>query len=116
MSSKWRPKITTISETNDLNTLNLEELISSLRSHEIELAGDEPKKKQPPLVFESKQKMVLQATTELEDNDSDDQNMNSQDEELAFISKKIQKRKDEKSDKKNIKYYTCNELGHVKSK
>ncbi|XP_073219731.1 uncharacterized protein [Cicer arietinum] len=42
LPSKWRPKITIIQEAKDFNTLKLEELISSLKSHEIELAEDEP--------------------------------------------------------------------------
>ncbi|XP_073219618.1 uncharacterized protein [Cicer arietinum] len=42
LSSKWRPNITTIQKAKDLNSLFLEELINSLRSHKIELAEDDP--------------------------------------------------------------------------
>ncbi|KAK2441187.1 hypothetical protein QL285_012514 [Trifolium repens] len=45
LPSRWRPKVTTIQEAKDLDTLGLEELISSLMSHEIELSSDEPQKK-----------------------------------------------------------------------
>ncbi|WJX51802.1 25S rRNA (cytosine(2870)-C(5))-methyltransferase [Trifolium repens] len=45
LPSRWRPKVTAIQEAKDLDTLGLEELISSLMSHEIELSSDEPQKK-----------------------------------------------------------------------
>jgi hypothetical protein len=45
LPSRWRPKVTAIQEAKDLDTLGLEELISSLRSHEIELSSDEPQRK-----------------------------------------------------------------------
>ncbi|XP_073223494.1 uncharacterized protein [Cicer arietinum] len=45
LPNKWKLNITSIQEAKDLNTLKLEELISSLRSHESELTEDEPKKK-----------------------------------------------------------------------
>ena len=35
--SKWRPMVTALKLTKDLNNTSLEELVSSLRSHEIEL-------------------------------------------------------------------------------
>jgi hypothetical protein len=44
LPAKWRPKVTAIQEAKDLDTLSLEGLISSLMSHEIELASDEPQK------------------------------------------------------------------------
>jgi hypothetical protein len=39
---KWRPMVTALKLAKDLNNTSLEELISSLRSHEIELQEDEP--------------------------------------------------------------------------
>ena len=45
LPSRWRPKVTTIQEAKDLDILGVEELISSLMSHEIELSSDEPQKK-----------------------------------------------------------------------
>lgn len=38
---RYRPKVTTIHEAKDLNTLSLESLISNLQSHELEINGDE---------------------------------------------------------------------------
>ena len=42
LPSKWRPMVTALKLAKDLNNTSLEELISSLRSHEIELEQDEP--------------------------------------------------------------------------
>lgn len=42
LPKKWRPTVTALKLSKDLNTLALEELISSLRSHEIEMNKDEP--------------------------------------------------------------------------
>jgi hypothetical protein len=41
----WRPMVTDTTQAKDLNTLTLEELIGSLRAHEIILQGDKPVKK-----------------------------------------------------------------------
>ena len=37
LPKKWRPMVTALKLSKDLNNISLEELISSLRSHEIEL-------------------------------------------------------------------------------
>jgi len=42
LPAKWRPMVTALKMAKDLNNISLEELISSLRSHEIELQEDEP--------------------------------------------------------------------------
>nr|XP_012567261.1 uncharacterized protein LOC101492186 [Cicer arietinum] len=134
LTSKWRHKITAIQEANDLNTLKLKELISSLRSHEIEYDEDEPKKRNKTLALKSKKKMVLTATSESEESDSDHQNLNSNEKEIAFISRNIQKmwhnRKKkfpqiyskqsnrgngDKYQKKSTIFYGCNEPRHIKT-
>ncbi|PNX57238.1 aspartyl-tRNA synthetase [Trifolium pratense] len=51
-----RPKVTAIQESKDLNDVTLENLISSLRSHEMELQQDEPVKKS--CSFKGNQKSV----------------------------------------------------------
>src|SRR4030042_3673362 len=43
--AKWRPKVTTIEEARDLNALSLENLISSLKCHEIGFPEAESSKK-----------------------------------------------------------------------
>ncbi|XP_058742377.1 uncharacterized protein LOC131614855 [Vicia villosa] len=45
LPKKWRPMVTALIVSKDLNSTSLEELISSLRSHEIQLLEDEPQRK-----------------------------------------------------------------------
>lgn len=45
MPKKWKPMVTALKVSKDLNKTTLEELISSMRSHDIELEADEPKKR-----------------------------------------------------------------------
>ena len=44
LPKQWRPMVTALKLAKDLNKISLEELVSSLRSHEIELEADEPQK------------------------------------------------------------------------
>lgn len=61
--NKWRPKITTIQDAKDMNSLRLEELLSSLKYDEIKHIEDNPKKKQKTLTLRSKHKKALQPAT-----------------------------------------------------
>ena len=45
LSARWRPKVIAINEAKDLNTLSVEDLVSSLKVHEISLNEHEPAKK-----------------------------------------------------------------------
>ena len=51
---KWRPMVTTLKLAKDLNTISLEKLISSLKSHDIELEKDEPQKKGKSLALKDR--------------------------------------------------------------
>lgn len=42
LPAKYRPKVAAIQEAKGLNKISLESLISNLRSHEMEIIGDEP--------------------------------------------------------------------------
>jgi len=42
LPARWRPKATSIEEAKDLNTLSVEDLVSSLKVHEISLNEHEP--------------------------------------------------------------------------
>src|ERR1044072_4036910 len=53
LPAKWRPMVTALKVANDLNSISLEELISSLRSHEIELQEDEPRRKVKSVALKS---------------------------------------------------------------
>jgi hypothetical protein len=53
---RWRPKVTAIEEAKDLNTLSVEDLVSSLKVHEISLNEHEPAKKSKSIALPSKGK------------------------------------------------------------
>jgi predicted transcriptional regulator len=55
---KWRSKVTYILEAANLNKMGLETLISSFKSHELELIHDEPKQKIKSIALKSKGKKV----------------------------------------------------------
>ena len=78
--------VTTLKLAKDLNKISLEELVSSLRSHEIELEGDKPQKKGKPLALKSNKKLdskVLQAMEETSDGSS------SEEDELSLFSRRV---------------------------
>ena len=54
LPKKWRPMVTALKLEKDLNNISLEELVSSLRSHEIELEEDEPHKRGKYVALKSK--------------------------------------------------------------
>ena len=52
LPSMWRPMVTTITQAKDLKSMNLEDLIGSLRAHEVVLQGDKPMKKVKSLALD----------------------------------------------------------------
>jgi len=56
LPARWRPKVTAIEEAKDLNTLSVEDLVSSLKVHEISLNEHEPAKKIKSIALPSKGK------------------------------------------------------------
>ena len=86
LPKQWRPMVTALKLAKDLNKITLEELISSLRSHEIELEADEPQKQGKPLALKSNRKFeskVLQAVEETSDGSS------SEEDELSLLSRRV---------------------------
>jgi hypothetical protein len=95
LPSKWRPKVTAFQESKDLDNVTLEDLISSLRSHELELMSDEPVKKMKSLALSSVQtssKAAKIKVSEQEEETSDDMmDENSENEEMALMVRRFQK-------------------------
>jgi len=56
LPSRLRPKVTAIEEAKDLNTLSVEDLLSSLKFHEIGLNEHESVRKQKTIALKSKGK------------------------------------------------------------
>lgn len=73
LPNRWRPNITTIQEAKYLNSLSLEELVSSLRSHEIELNENEPNKKSKSIALISKGNKIASKALHIEEKTSQDE-------------------------------------------
>src|ERR1044072_6054850 len=86
LPAKWRPMVTALKMAKDLNKISLEELISSLRSHELELQEDEPQKKIKSVALKSNLRKAKAPQAEKESEDSGE---NSEEDELSLISRRI---------------------------
>src|ERR1044072_3080940 len=85
LPAKWRPMVTALKVAKDLNSISLEKLISSLRSPEIELQEDEPRRKVKSVALKSSsiKAKALQAEEESEDSEE------ISEDELSLISRRI---------------------------
>jgi len=77
LPARWRPKVTAIEEAKDLNTLSFEDLVGSLKVHEIGLNEHEPSKKVKSIALPSRGKSskalkVVECEDESPDGDSDE--------------------------------------------
>src|ERR1044072_3662146 len=86
LPAKWRPMVTALKMAKDLNKISLEELISSLRSHEIELQEDEPRRKVKYVALKSNSRKAKALQAEEE---SEDYVKSSEEDELSLISRRI---------------------------
>src|SRR4030043_770616 len=89
---KWRPKVTAIEEARDLNALSLENLISSLKCHELGFPEAESSKKSKTIALKSKGKEVKAlkaADSEGESSEADHED--SEAEELALLTRRFQR-------------------------
>jgi len=100
LPARWRPKVTAIEEAKDLNTLSVEDLVSSLKVHEIGLNEHEPTKTVKSIALSSKGKSskafkVIESEDESPDGDSDEDPT----EKMVMLSNKL-----EYPAKKNMKF------------
>jgi len=91
LPARWRPKVTAIEEAKDLNALSAEDLVSSLKVHEISLNEHEPAKKSKSIALPSKGKSpkalkVIESEDESPDGDSDEDPT----EKMAMLSNKLE--------------------------
>ena len=132
LPKKWRPMVTALKLAKNLNEISLEELISSLRSHEIELEEDEPQqKKGKSLALKSNKKYETKAFQAEEESSS---SSSSEEDELSLISRRVkqlwkhrQKKfrntrssnesssGHKKTRNKEVVCFECKEPGHYKS-
>lgn len=84
----WRPIVTSLKLSKDLNKVSLGELVSSLKSHEIEIENDEFKRKSKSVAFKSsarfKKTKVLQA-----ESDEESEEESKEEDELSLLSRRV---------------------------
>jgi len=92
LPARWRPKVTAIEEAKDLNTLSVEDLVSSLKVHELSLNEHESAKKSKSIALPSKGKsskalkVIESEEEESPDGDSDEDPA----EMMVMLSNKLQ--------------------------
>jgi len=99
LPARWRPKVTAIEEAKDLHTLSVEDLVSSLKVHEMSLNEHEPSKKSKSIALSSKGKSskalkVIESKEESADEDSDEdptEKMTMLSNKLEYLAKKNRK-------------------------
>jgi len=92
LPSMWRPMVTAITQAKDLKSMNLEDLIGSLRAHEVVLQGEKSIKKVKSLALKASQ----QTSSVVDDDVQEPQELEEvheeeAEDELALISKRIQR-------------------------
>ena len=90
LPARWSPKVTAIEEAKDLNTLSVEDLVSSLKVHEISLKEHDYVEKTKSIALPSKGKSskalkVIESEEESPDGDSDKDSA----EKTAMFSNKL---------------------------
>ena len=95
LPARWRPKVTAIEEAKDLNTLSVEDLVSSLKVHELSLNEHESAKKSKSITLPSKEKsskslkVIESEEEESPDGDSDEDPA----EMMAMLSNRLEERR-----------------------
>jgi len=123
LPARWRPKVTAIEEAKDLNSLSVEDLVSSLKVYEIGLNEHEPAKKNKPITLPCKGKSskalkVIESEDESPDGDSDEdptEKMAMLSNKLEYLARKfLSKRGGYKSSKKEDQKgcFNCRKPGH----
>jgi len=126
LPARWRPKVTAIEEAKDLNTLRVEDLVSSLKVHEIGLNEHEPAKKVKSIALPSRGKSskalkVVESEDESPDGDSDEdptEKMVMLSNKLEYLGRKNRKflskkggyKSSNKEDQKGC--FNCKKTGH----
>lgn len=100
------PKVTTIQEAKDLNSLSLEGFVSNLQSHEMELNGDESGNQVKTMTLNSAKRYEKSSQTKKLKEATHDETYDEESDydELAFIIKRfkhLSKKKNKFSSKRN---------------
>ncbi|XP_022637970.1 uncharacterized protein LOC106764054 isoform X1 [Vigna radiata var. radiata] len=122
LDKSWQPKVTAISESQNLNTITMATLFGKLREHELDLERldeEEAKNKKKTLAFKCE---VERSKSRIEDEDSEDE------ENLSLVIKRLNKfmksrgkgrfryeKKENQGSTSNYRCYGCGENGHLKA-
>ena len=91
LPARWRPKVTVIEEAKDLNTLSVEDLVSSLKVYELSLNEHESTKKSKSIALPSKGKSSKALRViESEEEESPDGDSEEEAAEMAMLSNRLQ--------------------------
>ncbi|XP_058754629.1 uncharacterized protein LOC131627789 [Vicia villosa] len=139
LPTKWRPMLIVLKLAKDLNNTSLEELISSLRIHEIELEQDEPHKKGKSVALKCTRKSEKPKAFQGEEEEDSSENSDEDEDEPFLLSRRVNqlwKRKQGNKFKgarmtggrfestyrlrkfgssKEVTCYECKESGHYKN-
>ena len=80
--------VTTLKLSKDLNNTSLEELVSSLRSHEIEVEKDEPKRKRKYIALKSSGRSEKTTSLQAEIGEESEEESEEKD-ELSLLSRHV---------------------------
>jgi len=129
LPARWRPKVTVIEKAKDLNTINVEDLVTSLKVYEISLNEHEPPKKTKSIALLSKRKSskalkVSESEEKSPDGDSDGdpvivEKMAKLSNKLQYLAKKNRKLLNERGGYKSSTMedqkgcFNCKKPGHL---
>src|SRR4051812_36355853 len=110
--------VTAFKIAKNLNEVSLEELISALRSHEIELDANEPQKKGKSIALKSNTKKCTNAFQAREEDPEESES--EEEDELSVISRRLNqlwknKQRKFRGVRKKVMCYECNEPGHFRN-
>lgn len=83
LPKRWRPTVTVLKLSKDLNNTTLKELVSSLRSHKIKLEEDEPQRKVKYVALKSMGKSEKTKAFQAEEDDFEEDS--EEDDELSLL-------------------------------
>ncbi|WVZ00453.1 hypothetical protein V8G54_026522 [Vigna mungo] len=124
LDRSWQPKVTAISESQNLNTMTMTALFGKLREHELDLGRldeeeEKAKTKKKSLALKSE---VERSKNKIEDEDSEDE------ENLRLVIKRLNRfmkskdkrrlkfeKKENQGSSSHYKCYGCRERGHLKA-
>lgn len=93
LNRTWQPKVTTISESRDLTTMNMTTLFGKLREHELELGRlkEEKKKGRKDIALKTSARIANIPSSRKNDSADDQEVEYSNSEALNFMVKKFPK-------------------------